>query len=69
MMDEEVLQFYSEYEEKFRKKLMSFYQYRVLFSLLVESIILTDRLLFLKENRFFTTFHGYVEEVGTKGKI
>lgn len=30
---------------------MSFYQFRALFSLLIESIILTDRLLFLKENK------------------
>ena len=51
MTDEEVREFFSEYEEKFKKKLMSFYQFRVLFSLLVESIILTDRLLFLKENK------------------
>ena len=51
MTDEEVLEFYTEYEDKFKKKLMSFYQYRVLFSLLIESIILTDRLLFLKENK------------------
>ena len=51
MTDEEVREFFSEYADKFQKKLMSFYQYRVLFSLLVESIILTDRLLFLKENQ------------------
>ena len=51
MTDEEVLEFFSEHEEKFKKKLVSFYQYRVLFSLLIESIILTDRLLFLKEHK------------------
>ena len=51
LTDEEIQHFFTEYREKFYKKLVSFYQYRALFSLLIESIILTDRLLFLKENK------------------
>ena len=51
LTDEEVESFYSDYRESFMKKLVSFYQYRALFSLMIESIILTDRLLFLKEKQ------------------
>ena len=50
MSDSEVEIMFSNYESKFWKKLVCFYQFRALFALLIESIILTDRLLYLQES-------------------
>ena len=51
LSDEQIELLYKELREKFWCKLICFYQYRALFSLLIESIILTDRLLYLKEQK------------------
>ena len=50
MNDNEVEEMFTSYESKFWKKLVCFYQFRALFALLIESIILTDRLLYLHES-------------------
>ena len=45
----DIEELYSDLEKEHWKQLVCFYQYRALFALLIESIILTDRLLYLKE--------------------
>ena len=47
--DDELLDIFNSNANKFGAKLQCFYQYRALFSPLVEAVILTDRLLFLQE--------------------
>eukprot|EP00092_Neocalanus_flemingeri_P028451 GFUD01030893.1.p1 GENE.GFUD01030893.1~~GFUD01030893.1.p1 ORF type:complete len:480 (+),score=169.01 GFUD01030893.1:127-1566(+) len=47
--DEELLDIFDKNKNKFGAKLQCLYQYRALFSPLVEAVILTDRLLFLQE--------------------
>ena len=49
LTDGDIEELYSDLEKKHWKQLVCFYQYRALFALLIESIILTDRLLYLKE--------------------
>merc|ERR1711915_686864 len=56
MDDEEIIKIFSIHEDKYLHKLQCFYQYRALFSPLIESIILVDRLLFLKEKNFTNSF-------------
>jgi hypothetical protein len=45
----ELSEIFNNYEKEFGAKLQCFYQYRALFSPLVEAVILTDRLLFTQE--------------------
>ena len=49
MTDRDIEELFSEHEGTYWRQLVCFYQYRTLFALLIESIILTDRLLYLKE--------------------
>ena len=49
--DGDIEELYCDLETKHWKQLVCFYQYRALFALLIEPIILTDRLLYLKEKR------------------
>ena len=49
LTDTDIEELFSELENKHWRQLVCFYQYRALFALLIESIILTDRLLYLKE--------------------
>jgi len=47
--DDRLMDIFTQYETQFSRKLQCFYQYRALFSPLVEAVILTDRLLFMQE--------------------
>ena len=49
LSDSALSELFNKYEMEFGSKLNCFYQYRALFSPLVEAVILTDRLLFMKE--------------------
>ena len=49
LSDRDIEALFSDLENKHWRQLVCFYQYRALFALLIESIILTDRLLYLKE--------------------
>ena len=49
LTDTEIEDLFSNQEKKHWRQLVCFYQYRALFALLIESIILTDRLLYLRE--------------------
>jgi len=57
LSDEEIQQSYSHYSNLYEKKLNGFYQFRLMFAPLVESIILVDRLLHLAENPAITNAH------------
>jgi len=54
--DNDISEMFNIYEVEFGAKLHCFYQYRALFSPLVEAVILTDRLLFMKEQGITNTF-------------
>ena len=49
LTDTQIEELFSDLEKKHWRQLVCFYQYRALFALLIESIILTDRLLYLRE--------------------
>ena len=49
LTDTQIEEMFSDLEKKHWRQLVCFYQYRALFALLIESIILTDRLLYLRE--------------------
>ena len=49
LSDTEVTEQFSDLQQLHWRKLVAFYQFRALFALLIESIILTDRLLYLQE--------------------
>ena len=49
MSDNALLSLHQDMSDKYWRQLTCFYQYKALFSLLIESIILTDRLLYLRE--------------------
>ena len=50
LSDTEVTEQFSVLQQLHWRKLVAFYQFRALFALLIESIILTDRLLYLQES-------------------
>lgn len=56
LSDSEIEEVLSLNEESHWRKLVAFYQYRALFALLIESIILTDRLLFVIEEGISQSF-------------
>ena len=56
LSDEQMSEIIENNEKLHWKRLVCFYQFRALFALLIESIILTDRLLFVKEQGYENSF-------------